>query len=39
LVGESPKAAAAELMLVLGDGLRVEIGAQCSAETLKRVHG
>jgi transposase len=39
LVGESPAAAAAELTLVLSDGLRLEIGAQCPAETLKRVLG
>ena len=39
LVGASPAAAAAELTLVLSDGLRLEIGAQCPAETLKRVLG
>ena len=39
LIGEVPAAAAAELTLVLTDGLRIEIGAQCPAETLKRVLG
>jgi transposase len=38
LVGE-PAAPTAELTLVLTDGLRIEIGAQCQAETLKRVLG
>jgi hypothetical protein len=28
-----------ELTLVLNDGLRVEIGPECRAETLKRVLG
>jgi transposase len=37
LVGDAPAAPAAELTLVLTDGLRIEIGAQCPAETLKRV--
>jgi transposase len=37
LVGDAPAAPAAELTLVLSDGLRFEIGAQCPAETLKRV--
>jgi transposase len=37
LVGDAPAAPAAELTLVLSDGLRLEIGAQCRAETLKRV--
>jgi transposase len=37
LVGDAPAAPAAELTLVLSDGLRLEIGALCSAETLKRV--
>jgi transposase len=39
LVGDAPAAPAAELTLVLSDGLRLEIGAQCSAETLQRVLG
>jgi transposase len=39
LVGDAPAAPAAELTLVLIDGLRIEIGAQCPAETLKRVLG
>ena len=38
LVGE-PATPTAELTLVLTDGLRIEIGAQCQAETLKRVLG
>jgi transposase len=38
LVGE-PATPNAELTLVLTDGLRLEIGAQCQAETLKRVSG
>jgi transposase len=38
LVGE-PATPTAELTLVLTDGLRIEIGAQCSAETLQRVLG
>jgi transposase len=36
LVGE-PATPNAELTLVLIDGLRLEVGAQCQAETLKRV--
>ena len=36
LVGE-PATPNAELTLVLSDGLRLEVGAQCQAETLKRV--
>jgi transposase len=36
LVGE-PATPNAELTLVLTDGLRLEVGAQCQAETLKRV--
>jgi transposase len=36
LVGE-PATPTAELTLVLTDGLRLEVGAQCQAETLKRV--
>ena len=36
LVGE-PVTPTAELSLVLTDGLRIEVGAQCQAETLKRV--
>jgi hypothetical protein len=36
LVGE-PAPSNAELTLVLTDGLRLEVGAQCQAETLKRV--
>jgi len=39
LAGDAPAAPAAELTLVLTDGLRIEIGAQCPAETLKRVLG
>jgi transposase len=39
LVGDPPATAGAELTLVLTDGLRIEIGAQCRAETLKRVLG
>ena len=39
LVGDAPTASAAELTLVLTDGLRLEVGAQCQAETLKRVLG
>ena len=38
LVGE-PATRNAELTLVLTDGLRLEIGAQCPTETLKRVLG
>ena len=38
LVGE-PAPSNAELTLVLTDGLRLEVGAQCQAETLKRVLG
>jgi transposase len=37
LVGDAPAAPAAELTLVLSDGLRLEIGPQCRADTLKRV--
>ena len=37
LVGDAPAAPGSELTLVLSDGLRLEIGAQCRAETLKRV--
>lgn len=37
LVGDAPGAPAVEWTLVLSDGLRLEIGAQCRAETLKRV--
>ena len=39
LIGDPPATAGAELTLVLTDGLRIEIGAQCQAETLKRVLG
>ena len=39
LFGGASAAPAAELTLVLSDGLRLEIGAQCRAETLKRVLG
>jgi hypothetical protein len=39
LVGEPAATANAELTLVLTDGLRLEVGAQCQAETLKRVLG
>jgi transposase len=39
LVDDAAAAAAVELTLVLRDGLRLEIGAQCRAETLKRVLG
>ena len=38
LVGE-PATPNAELTLVLTDGLRLEVGAQCQAKTLKRVLG
>ena len=38
LVGE-PATPNAELTLVLSDGLRLEVGAQCQAKTLKRVLG
>ena len=37
LIGDRPAPAGAELTLVLTDGLRLEVGAQCQAETLKRV--
>ncbi|MFO7901155.1 MAG: hypothetical protein R6U98_00705 [Pirellulaceae bacterium] len=37
LIGDA--SAAAELTLVLSDGLRLEIGPECRAETLKRVLG
>ena len=37
LVGDAPTSTGAELTLVLTDGLRLEIGARCPAETLKRV--
>ena len=37
LVGAAPARSGAELTLVLADGLRLEVGAQCPAETLKRV--
>jgi transposase len=37
LVGEAAAISRADLTLVLTDGLRIEVGAQCSAETLKRV--
>jgi hypothetical protein len=36
LVGEAATPSA-EVTLVLSDGLRVEVGTRCSAETLKRV--
>jgi transposase len=39
LVSDPPATAGAELTLVLSDGLRLEIGAQCSAEMLQRVLG
>ena len=39
LIGDRPATAGAELTLVLTDGLRLEVGAQCQAETLKRVLG
>ena len=39
LVGVPPATASAELTLVLDHGLRLEIGPQCRAETLKRVLG
>jgi len=39
LVGDASAPASPELTLVLSDGLRLEIGAQCRAETLKRVLG
>ncbi|MFO7903357.1 MAG: hypothetical protein R6U98_11905 [Pirellulaceae bacterium] len=39
LVSDPPAMAGAELTLVLTDGLRLEIGEQCPAETLKRVLG
>ena len=39
LVGEPPAPGGAELTLVLNDGVRLEIGAQCPAETLHRVLG
>jgi transposase len=39
LIGDPPATAGAELTLVLTDGLRLEVGAQCQAETLKRVLG
>jgi transposase len=39
LVSDPPATAGAELTLVLTDGLRIEIGAQCQAETLQRVLG
>jgi transposase len=38
-VGDAPAAPAAELTLVLSDGLRLEIGPQCRADTLQRVLG
>ena len=37
LIGDPPATAGAEVTLVLSDGLRLEVGAQCQAETLKRV--
>jgi hypothetical protein len=37
LVGEALAITRADLTLVLTDGLRIEVGAQCSAETQKRV--
>ena len=37
LVGDASSVLAAELTLVLSDGLRLEIGPQCRADTLKRV--
>ncbi len=39
LVGDPPAAGGADLTLVLADGVRLEIGAACPAETLKRVLG
>jgi len=39
LVGDAPMAPVVELTLVLSDGLRLEIGPECRAETLKRVLG
>jgi transposase len=39
LVGDAPASTGAELTLVLTDGLRLEIGAQCSAGMLQRVLG
>ena len=39
LVGDAPAVLAAELTLVLTDGLRLEIGPQCQTDTLKRVLG
>ena len=39
LVSDPPASASAGLTLVLSDGLRIEIGAQCPTETLKRVLG
>lgn len=37
LVDDALASTHADLTLVLIDGLRIEVGAQCSAETLKRV--
>ena len=37
LFGDAPAAPSADLTLVLRDGLRLEIGLECRAETLKRV--
>ena len=37
LVGDASATPTAELTLVLTDGLRLEIGLECRAETLKRV--
>jgi len=39
LVSDPPASASAGLTLVLSDGLRLEVGAQCPTETLKRVLG
>jgi transposase len=39
LVGDAVATAGADLTLVLTDGVRLEIGARCSVETLKRVLG
>ena len=39
LVGDASAPPATELTLVLSDGLRLEIGPECRAETLKRVLG
>ena len=39
LVGDAPATPAAELTLVLSDGLWLEIGPQCQTDTLKRVLG